>query len=438
MIPSKRRLIHLADDTQDILNEMCTAPSRGTRFSRSCVRPSVDTEANGFTNSKNEKASTSSSRKSNRPSLPPSLLVSMNGFLLADGDGNFLPPETPELALSMYSELQKCLSFIRPYVDVLQEFRSTKEKHIKPLNDEINEEELLDLKLFLGEQQYKRKRKAVKNMTMSQLRQALLEEGLSRTGTKSALQIRLQKHYRQLEHQASVSAAANPPITSPLAPTETELAVPPSDMSRNISFGRLTALFHDETPLASRCSGIAQDSLSETQNKDSPCGESAAATMEEDEVDWIRGSERSSLGSVGMHSRHSSLSQEDIQPPVKYEENEENVSRKSLVTQLSASGTPSRGTRVSQSSHSNAPSASVEMSLRNSQIHDPDDNERLSSIKSRGKRSREETPLTPRENEEKNLAQNPCPPSPGGLWGTLVNAGTKLLMSVTPLSPKRL
>eukprot|EP00796_Vickermania_ingenoplastis_P004902 gene4902-3514_t len=239
MIPTlpRRRLVHLPDEEEELLEGIRhTPPGRQTLFSQGQVRLSAD---------------------SLTPDPHPlevvsdtSLLVSLNGFLLLDGNGHYTEPENELHALELRSELKKCLryvdSFLRTSAAQESESSSPYSESDSALSDESESSSEMD-----------------EDVSVAELRERLRHEGLPYSGAKSVLLARLRQHMSRQRSNAvsrhcvsgdSATAVGSPVLTYAPEKVLQESAVQP--LERGSQHSSSTALLSNR----SSC-GVVEDEL---------------------------------------------------------------------------------------------------------------------------------------------------------------------------------
>ncbi|CCW67126.1 unnamed protein product [Phytomonas sp. Hart1] len=105
----KRRLIYIADEGESALQGLNgTPPTRPSKLSFLPPIPSSSSESSV----KNETAAFSNSA----PQIDRSILISFDGFLLADGSGRISDPRNEAEAAHILVALRSCCSFLREYL----------------------------------------------------------------------------------------------------------------------------------------------------------------------------------------------------------------------------------------------------------------------------------------------------------------------------------
>lgn len=234
----KRRVLHVTDDNENLLNNLLDPSSapRLTRFSSGQVRPSIDVPfslSSAVSASHRKKGanapvssvvnSTASSLEANTgsprnspplhrkrsvsPSLGKSLMVAYGDFLLLDGDHHFSTPRSREHALELYIELRKCLQFLQPYVKDLSGAPSESqqsicndvaigENHKIAFSEDLDDSDLAEVGLEVRKKKLKKEARNIKKLTFTELREKLKQLKLPSSGSKVVLQSRLKKYYR--------------------------------------------------------------------------------------------------------------------------------------------------------------------------------------------------------------------------------------------------
>lgn len=252
MTPMKRRVLHVTDDNERILEDLISpSPFRLTRFSSGQVRPSDELPIShalpssvlppsktkkgketslstacgcssnalllnsasfhcGSSNSSSV-AEHASLNRSSSTSLGKSLLVAYDGFVLLDGDNHYSVPSSRKQAFELYVELRKCLQFLLPFVkksslgicsSPLRESENGKTENNGeyevnfPCEEELRDKEIEVLEVIFQKKKLRKEAKAAKHFSYSELREKLKALKLPLSGTKGILQSRLKNYYR--------------------------------------------------------------------------------------------------------------------------------------------------------------------------------------------------------------------------------------------------
>lgn len=192
----KRRLVYVADENDELLADLSDSPpTRKTRFSKLQVTPSDG----------------GSPRMSARaaPDVDPSLLVSWNGFVLADGSGQLRTPTSTEEATALLASLRECVKFIKKHVDSdFLESSDSSSSSSSSEDEESGSEEGYDDDDDREDDFPKRRKPRTRaaprapksgphTATVKELRDQLRDKGLSVLGRKEVLEKRLHDYLEQ-------------------------------------------------------------------------------------------------------------------------------------------------------------------------------------------------------------------------------------------------
>lgn len=228
----KRRLVYVADENESMLRELTgTPPVRPSRLSKLHITPSSGSSV-GLAQSVEVAPNDGEDRAVARTN--PLLLVSFEGFLLADGTGRLFPPRSAETAAQLHAALKDCRDFLRQYraqtgSQLSSSFSSTSDVSSSTYQEEEEESSEDDTLSDIPSRQRRPQKPATSlggpnrlhrvGVTVAELREELRHRGLPVSGTKSALQQRLRLFDSQcgaLQDEAEHPVASSRPSTPPL------------------------------------------------------------------------------------------------------------------------------------------------------------------------------------------------------------------------------
>lgn len=189
----KRRLVYVADDDERLLNDLTgSPPTRPSRLSHLHISSSQQSEEG--------KTSNAGAPTANAAEHLP-IIISYDGFLLADGSGTLHSPRNAREATLIYNALRECQQFLQGFLNPSQRTEgshslegTSSSTTYADVDDETGSEES-----SLYESSPKRKRKDVTSKssqrpaqpTVAVLRGRLRSRGLPVAGTKDTLLARL-------------------------------------------------------------------------------------------------------------------------------------------------------------------------------------------------------------------------------------------------------